>query len=116
MKQPGARLINGFHFALGLVVGVLISACVSQQVISDRGVRTTLTTTRVGNREIIAWESEPGVYYTVVYATEGSSAGSWRPLPGCVRIQGTGEMIVITNFVRSDMERRYRLIVEPSAR
>ncbi|HDL77350.1 MAG TPA: hypothetical protein ENG36_01110 [Lentisphaerae bacterium] len=93
-----------------------LTACVTRQVTSDRTLRTTLTTTRVGNRVILAWESRPDTYYTVVYTSAGRGPAPWRPLPGCVRLRGTGGMIVITNYVSAGVERRYRLVVEPAAR
>ncbi|HIE11367.1 MAG TPA: hypothetical protein EYP62_07100 [Kiritimatiellae bacterium] len=113
MRQ--ARPASGQHRAAALS-GLLVflwCGCVSEQIVSDRAVRTTLTTTRVGNRVVIAWESRPEVYYTVVFAPARSPGGVWRPLRGCVRLPGTGGMIVVTNYVPQGMEYRYRLIVEP---
>ncbi len=111
-----AHSVSGrFRMAVGLALLVgMWCGCVSEQVRSDRGLRTTLTTTRVGNRVIIAWESQPEVYYTVVFAPAGQGGGVWRPLRGCVRLPGTGRMIVVTNYVPQGVEYRYRLIVEPA--
>jgi hypothetical protein len=78
-------------------------------------IETTLIVTRAGNTATLQWKSDPRVFYTVVYASRKDAKAEWKPLPGYVKIRGSGETITITDKVPFGEKRHYRLHVEPIA-
>lgn len=76
-------------------------------------IETTLIITRVDDVATLQWDSDARAYYTVLYATRRDAKAHWQPLPGCVRIRGTGERITITDKIPPGETRYYRLHVEP---
>lgn len=73
-----------------------------------------------GDTTTLQWKSERGFYYTLMYTDsqyDESPQGRavWQPLPGYIRMPGTGRMETVTFKTDPVRPRRYNLHVETEA-
>jgi len=63
----------------------------------------------------LTWNSERGRLYTILYTDKPSGDAIWSPLPGYVRMPGTGRTETLKFRVDPIRPRRFNLRVEDAA-
>jgi hypothetical protein len=74
---------------------------------------SSMIVTRIGEEVTLNWNSAKGFLYTVSYSDKLSRQPGYRPLPGYVRIPGTGGPLQARDRVPLNKDRRYQLSVVP---
>lgn len=98
------------HIAVLCSLVLLSAGCVSRQVVEMKPKsEVVLTVARSGSSVTLQWQSEIGTTYTVLCSPRLGGGGQWQVLAGAEQIQGTGELIEITDQVPETVQRYYRL-------
>jgi hypothetical protein len=106
------RLLAGIVGAMTLVAG-----CVTEQIRHSPSLaESSLIVTRSGEEVTLHWQTEPGSLYTISYTDRRGQPGGWKLLPGWVNVPGTGALMMATDRVRADQDRRYQLGVRPAGK
>ncbi len=105
-----------FVLLVGLLLGTISCASQSGHARRTQADTTTLMTARSGGDVVLEWQSRPDKLYTVLYSPALGPKAKWRPLPGNIKIHGTGGLIRRTDTVHPGTQRYYRLLIEPAAR
>lgn len=100
---------------LAVVLLCCAAGCVTTVVEDARKPAAEITwiTTQTGDETTLHWESDPAIFYTVLYADRKDAGAEWKPLPGYVRMKGTGQEITVTDTVPPGEKRHYRVYPEP---
>ena len=98
--------------AAGVAFVLLTAGCVTE--IQKPIAQTNLFTTRSGDDIRISWASRKGEQYSIWYSDKLGGGGQWTVLPGCERINGTGEQIEKTDRVIGGGQRYYRIVTKPA--
>ncbi len=69
-----------------------------------------LIRTQSGDRVTLQWESQTGVYYSVVYTTSLSERRPWRQMPEYTNLPGTGSTMTVVFTSPEPGTLYYRLI------
>lgn len=72
--------------------------------------RVKLIRTQSGDRVTLQWESQTGVYYSVVYTTSLSERRPWRQMPEYTNLPGTGSTMTVVFTSPEPGTLYYRLI------
>lgn len=101
-----------FAGAAGLWAG-----CKTVRVIEEEPplAETVLMVARTSEGMHLQWASRTGFVYTVLYADRRDGKARWQPLPGAVRLMGTGQPITLRDRIAASQPRYYRLQVLPVA-
>lgn len=70
----------------------------------------------VENRVTLSWKSEKGFLYTIMYTDKPSGDARWAPLPGHVRMPGTGQTETLKFETDPTQPRRFNLRVEDASK
>jgi hypothetical protein len=100
----------------GLTLVLLIAAgCVTREIAPKASLaKATLVVSRSGPDAHLQWKSDPSTVYTVLFAPSKKPDAQWKPMPGYIKIRGTGQMFTIKDTIPRGQTRYYRLHVEPA--
>lgn len=65
-----------------------------------------------GDEATLSWKSEKGFFYTLLYADKPTGQAVFQPLPGYVRMPGSGRTETLKFKVDPARPRRFNLRVE----
>ncbi len=97
-------------------VSLMAAACVHEAVRHPRADLPVLMVARSGEKVLLQWSSRLHELYSIMWADSGERTAAWKPLPGAVRIPGTGGPLSVEDRVPAGVERHYRLSVEEKPR
>ena len=97
-----------------LLLALLLASAGCVTEIQKPAAQIKLFTTRVGDEVTLSWQTRPGEQYAIMYSETRGGGGHWTALPGCERIDGTGETLQKNDEVAAGMQRYYRLVVVPA--
>jgi hypothetical protein len=96
-----------------LLLVVLAAGCVTEVVREKPLEETTLIVSQSGTTATLQWESSPDALYTVLFSETRKASAEWKPLPGYVKVRGSGGTITVTDSVPRGEMRQYRIYTEP---
>ncbi len=70
----------------------------------------------VEDQVTLSWKSEKGYLYTIIYTDKPSGDAHWQPLPGYIRMPGTGRTETLQFRVDPTRPRRFNLRVEEASK
>ncbi len=114
-SDHGPRFSYANHARAWIAAAIILfsaAGCVTE--VEKPLAQTALFTTRVGEEVTLSWKSKIGEQYSLWYAETRDANSRWNVLPGCERINGTGENIQKTDQVPAGVQRYYRIIIAPA--
>lgn len=106
------RLLAAGKFLAAQGMLMLLAAFASGQIPSGAVSSVTMTIVQSGGESTLQWKTEPGVLYTLMYATDRRPGAEWKAHPQYTRIVGDGQTITAKDRVPPGAQRYYRLHVE----
>ncbi len=97
---------------LALLATFALTSCVTSIENKQKLADTTLLVGQSGKTATLKWKTDKRFIYTVLYAPKRRNHAQWKPLPGAMKIRGTGSDITIQDQLPAGETRRYRLHVE----
>ena len=102
---------KGILTGVVLAVSFLLLACTTTVVENDDEIPRIVISQGGDGKVSIAWESKPGVYYSVYY--QKNPEDDWKVLRGANHLRGTGGIMTVEDRVDPyKPPRRYRLLPE----
>lgn len=122
MSQAGEirfDLSGSSRLPISTVAAVIFAAFICAGCVTEivrPAAQTALFTTRAGDQVALSWKSKLGEQYSIWYATSRESGSKWIVLPGCERLDGTGDVMQKTDQVPAGVQRYYRIVVAPASK
>ncbi len=96
---------------MAVLCGVALCGCTTREVIKPAA-ETTLFVTRSSDKVSLQWQSQPGAFYTVIFADTLGAGARWQPLPQASRLRGTGQLMQVQDQPPLRRQRFYDIQVE----